>query len=155
MEIHGDAPATQKEAWLRHGAPRASSPPRPEHPWPAGAPSEACWVLVAGIGRQGSRGEQQLPWPCRNVPARWEWEPQGAPGPAAVAGGDLSGIFWLKAVPSAQGGAGGSPVLPLRLQLEFPQPKAAGEFRPAFSCLSSNFLRLCLTRTGKARGGWH
>lgn len=139
-------------------APRGSPsilPPPLEHPWPAGAPSEACWVLVAGIGRQGSRGERQLPWPCRNVPARWEWEPQGAPGPTAVAGGDLSRGFLAQSSPQRSGHGGGSPVLLLSLQLEFPQPKAAGEFRPAFFCLSSNFLRLCATRTGKARGGWH
>lgn len=114
MEIDGDALATQKEAGLRRGAPQASSPPPLEHPWPAGAPSEACWVLVAGIGRQGSRGERQLPWPCRNVPARWEWEPQGAPGPTAVAGGISRGFSGSKQSPALRAGRGlsGAPAEP-------------------------------------------
>lgn len=66
----------------------------------------------------------------------------GAPGPAAAAKGTSHGFAVLKQPLVLMQGA---LVLQLCLQLEFPLPKAAGEFRPAFSCLSSDFLWLCCT----------
>lgn len=127
----------------------------PEHPLPRapiarGAPSGACRVRVAGIGRRGSRGERRLPWPCRNIPAQRGWESPRVPlAPQPQQWGSLRDFL---AQSSPQCSRRGTPVLLLCLQLEFPWPKAAGEFRLAFSCLSSNFLRLRYASTRLAQG---
>lgn len=96
----------------------------PGHPWPAGAPSGACRVRVASIGRRGSRGERQLPWPCRNIPAQRGWKSPRVPlAPQPQQWGSLRDFL---ARSSPQHTCRGAPVLLLCLQLEFPWPKAAG-----------------------------
>lgn len=154
MEIDGDALATQKEAGLRRGAPQASSPPPSSTRGRRGPRARLAGCSWPALGARAHVVSGSCHGPAETFRHDGSGNPRVPLAPQPWQGGSLGG-FLAQSSPQRSGQGGGSPVLLLSLQLEFPQPKAAGEFRPAFFCLSSNFLRLCATRTGKARGGWH